>query len=66
MCSFNDKRMFYLCLAIAGVVKKMSIEEGWEFFPDIKVHGYGGPFPNRHDYSLMAERERGWTDGKNK
>jgi NADH dehydrogenase (ubiquinone) 1 alpha subcomplex subunit 11 len=42
----------------------MSKEDGWEFVPEIKRHGYGGVNPLRHDYTLMAERERGWTTGK--
>lgn len=49
-------------------MKKLSLEEGWEFFPSPEKvaakHGFGSLRGVRHDYTLMAERERGWTTGK--
>ncbi|XP_055381805.1 NADH dehydrogenase [ubiquinone] 1 alpha subcomplex subunit 11 [Condylostylus longicornis] len=50
-----------LIFAIAASVKKLSRQEGWEFFPPIKQGSYG---LHTHDFTLMAERPRNWTDGK--
>ncbi|XP_017868826.1 PREDICTED: NADH dehydrogenase [ubiquinone] 1 alpha subcomplex subunit 11 [Drosophila arizonae] len=50
-----------LFLGIAGVIKKMSIEQGWEFFPDSPTHQYGGVNIAKNDYTLMADRPRNWT-----
>ncbi|XP_055531675.1 uncharacterized protein LOC129722334 [Wyeomyia smithii] len=50
--------------SIAGISKKMSIIEGWEFFPEVKKHAYGSLNPKRYDFTLTQERERGWTSGK--
>ncbi|XP_037821326.1 NADH dehydrogenase [ubiquinone] 1 alpha subcomplex subunit 11-like [Lucilia sericata] len=51
-----------LAFGIAGVIKKISREEGWEFFPALNHHGFMGVKEN--DYTLMAERPRNWTTGK--
>ncbi|XP_058458426.1 uncharacterized protein LOC131435004 [Malaya genurostris] len=53
-----------LIFSIAGAVKKMSIDEGWEFFPEVTKHAYGSLNPKRYDFTLTQERERGWTTGK--
>ncbi|KXJ79870.1 hypothetical protein RP20_CCG027597 [Aedes albopictus] len=54
-----------LFFSIAGIVKKHSIDNNWEFFPDtLNRHIYGALNPNRYDYTLTQERERGWTSGK--
>uniref|UniRef100_T1D542 NADH dehydrogenase [ubiquinone] 1 alpha subcomplex subunit 11 n=1 Tax=Psorophora albipes TaxID=869069 RepID=T1D542_9DIPT len=50
-----------LFFSIAGLVKKNSIDKGWEFFPEVKQHGISALNPNRYDYTLTAEREKGWT-----
>ncbi|XP_055609703.1 uncharacterized protein LOC129756732 [Uranotaenia lowii] len=50
-----------LFFSIAGAVKKHSIQEGWEFFPAITNHQVSTLNPNRYDFTLTQERERGWT-----
>jgi len=49
---------------IAGVVKKLSKEEGWEFFPTVPTHEYGSLSGTTHDYTLMAERPKNWSKGE--
>lgn len=49
---------------MAGVIKKMSIEQGWEFFPTAPTHQYGGLNIAQNDFSLMADRPKGWTAEK--
>lgn len=56
-----------MILGLAGIIKKTSIEEGWEFFP---------AFPQatktiksvRHDWTLVKDIDelKTWTKGKNK
>lgn len=53
-----------LIIAIAGCAKKLSIEDGWEFFPPVKQHVWSGVSSTRSDYTLTAEGEKGWTTGK--
>ncbi|XP_053688243.1 uncharacterized protein LOC128737596 [Sabethes cyaneus] len=53
-----------LFFSIAGIAKKISLEEGWEFFPAVTKHAYGSLNPKRYDFTLTEERERGWTTGK--
>lgn len=50
-------------IAIAGCAKKLSLEEGWTFFPPLKQHGHTGCNTRSNDYTLTAEGERGWTRG---
>lgn len=60
----SDTSIFNLyILAISGVLKKLSIQEGWEFFPDCKYHEYGTLNGAVHDCTLMTERPRNWTNG---
>ncbi|XP_061388986.1 NADH dehydrogenase [ubiquinone] 1 alpha subcomplex subunit 11-like [Musca vetustissima] len=42
-----------LFFGIAGVIKKTSIQEGWEFFPPLNHHAYMGV--RQIDNSLMAD-----------
>lgn len=51
---------FYL-LGIAAAVKKLSITEGWEFFPDYDAHGYGNVRHVRYDFTIMKERPKNYT-----
>ncbi|XP_001361907.2 NADH dehydrogenase [ubiquinone] 1 alpha subcomplex subunit 11 [Drosophila pseudoobscura] len=53
-----------LFLGIAGVIKKMSIEQGWEFFPDTPTKQYGGLNIAQNDWTIMADRPKGWTSEK--
>ncbi|XP_062542978.1 uncharacterized protein LOC134210746 [Armigeres subalbatus] len=53
-----------LFFSIAGLVKKHSIDNNYELFPEIKNHATSGLNPNRYDFTLTQERERGWTTGK--
>ncbi|ALC40497.1 CG9350, partial [Drosophila busckii] len=55
-----------LFLGIAGVLKKMSIEQGWEFFPKPLKHQYGGVNIASNDYTITAERPRNWTTEEKK
>jgi len=49
---------------IAGVIKKMSIEQGWEFFPDTPLKQYGGLNIADNDWTIMADRPKNWTTEK--
>lgn len=49
-------------LGIMGVVKKLSKEEGWEFIPPLKDHVQGSLYGVRHDWTLMEERPKNWTN----
>lgn len=51
-------------VGIIGILKKLSIEEGWEFFPPLKEHQYGSLYGVRHDWTLMKDRPKNWTTGK--
>ncbi|KAH8355124.1 hypothetical protein KR093_006420 [Drosophila rubida] len=53
-----------LFLGIAGVLKKMSVEQGWEFFPDPPTRQFGGLNIAQNDYTIMAERPKNWTSEK--
>ncbi|KAH8257945.1 hypothetical protein KR038_003357 [Drosophila bunnanda] len=53
-----------LFLGIAGVIKKMSVEQGWEFFPDTPLKQYGGLNIAENDWTIMADRPRNWTTEK--
>lgn len=57
-------KRFILLLGIAGVIKKMSIEQGWEFLPDPPMRQYGGVNIAKNDYTIMAERPKNWTTEK--
>ncbi|XP_068143999.1 NADH dehydrogenase [ubiquinone] 1 alpha subcomplex subunit 11 [Drosophila tropicalis] len=50
-----------LFLGLAGVIKKMSIEQGWEFFPEPPTHQYGGVNVASNDWTITAERPKNWT-----
>lgn len=51
---------------IAAAVKKNSINEGWEFFPDVTKHGNGNYTSARnYDFTWTAERPRNWTSNPN-
>ncbi|XP_059614909.1 NADH dehydrogenase [ubiquinone] 1 alpha subcomplex subunit 11 [Phlebotomus argentipes] len=53
-----------IALAIAAVVKKLSLMEGWTFFPPPQKFGYQNLFMGRHDRTLMKDTEKGWTTGR--
>lgn len=56
--------LYYSSLGIAGVIKKMSIDQGWEFFPKPATHQYGGLNIVKHDWTITAERPKNWTTEK--
>lgn len=64
--SFGFKLLHLLIfLAIAGCLKKLSFEEGWEFFPNLEgKHQSGGIQISKHDFTLTPVGEKGWTTGK--
>lgn len=49
-----------LALGAGAYVKRLSHEEGWEFFPKT-VQGWGNFRSMKHDYTIMEDGERGWT-----
>lgn len=49
---------------MAGVIKKMSVEQGWEFFPDTPLKQYGGLNIAENDWTIMADRPKNWTTEK--
>lgn len=53
-------------LAIAACVKKVSLEEGWVFFPTdvLKHHGIGGVSPKKYDFTITPDGNKGWTTGE--
>ncbi|XP_055707964.1 uncharacterized protein LOC129804573 [Phlebotomus papatasi] len=53
-----------IVLAFAGVVKKLSLQEGWRFIPEPKNHAYQSLFLGRHDRTFFKDTEKGWTTGK--
>ncbi|XP_055687988.1 uncharacterized protein LOC129792693 [Lutzomyia longipalpis] len=53
-----------IVLAIAAVVKKLSLQEGWKFIPEPKKIGYQNLFLARHDRTVFKDTEKGWTNGK--
>lgn len=52
-----------VAFAVAGIVKKSSIDEGWSFFPDMSRQ-YSGVSSRWFDYTLTAERPKNWTTGE--
>ncbi|KAK7864964.1 hypothetical protein R5R35_004946 [Gryllus longicercus] len=58
--TFNGCRMGIVFI-IAALVKKSSVEDGWNFFPSNIVRQKGSLRGVRHDYSLTEERPRNWT-----
>lgn len=55
-----------LFLGIAGVIKKMSVEQGWEFFPDTPLRQYGGLNIASNDWTIMPDPPKNWTTEKAK
>jgi len=60
---------FTMCIffSIAGCMKKLSFEEGWEFFPKSeydKGRVTMGTNVARYDFTLSADPGKGWTTGK--
>lgn len=55
-----------LISAIAGSIKKLSLEEGWDFFPQdaLKKHAFGSINPARNDFTFTPVGDKGWTTGK--
>lgn len=47
-------------LGTAALLKKMSVEEGWEFFPDATLHKVGSLRGVRHDWTLMPAPPKNW------
>lgn len=50
--------------AVAGIVKKSSIDEGWEILTFPKNRVYTTVFPRQFDFTLTKERPRNWTVGE--
>lgn len=51
------------------MIKKVSIQEGWTFFPDMeenaKRHVYGTLRTAKYDFTIMKDtKEKGWTTGR--
>lgn len=52
-----------LVFGVLAVVKKMSLEEGWDIIPkDIPLHMYGSLRGSRHDWTLTAPRPKTWKE----
>ncbi|XP_037024369.1 NADH dehydrogenase [ubiquinone] 1 alpha subcomplex subunit 11 [Bradysia coprophila] len=50
---------------IAAAVKKLSISEGWEFFPAWDKHIYGNVRHTKsYDFTLLEERPKGYTTNR--
>lgn len=47
--------------AAAGILKKESVQAGWEFFPQPKRHISGSLWGARHDWSMMENRPKNWS-----
>ncbi|KAL5288135.1 hypothetical protein ACFFRR_008784 [Megaselia abdita] len=47
-----------LFLGIAGTIKKLSKQEGWDFFPPVH-HQVSGVKP--HDFTLFEDRPKNWS-----
>uniref|UniRef100_A0A336MGC7 NADH dehydrogenase [ubiquinone] 1 alpha subcomplex subunit 11 n=1 Tax=Culicoides sonorensis TaxID=179676 RepID=A0A336MGC7_CULSO len=58
------QRGLFACGAfcLAAWVKRLSIEEGWVFFPEI-IKGQGDFNTRKHDWSIVPDGTRGWTRG---
>lgn len=51
-----------VAFSIAGALKKLSIKEGWEFFPEVEYkHGYGSLKGASHDFTIFKDPLKGWT-----
>lgn len=50
--------------ALAGILKKMSLEQGWHFFVHDINPNYGDFRDLKRDYSLFGEGEKNWVPGK--
>lgn len=50
--------------AIAACAKKVSLEEGWEFFPQKWQHQSMSVNPEKYDFTITPTGEKGWTTGK--
>lgn len=56
----------YFFLAIAACLKKISVEEGWTWFPSTeeveRKHVYGTLKTSKYDWTLIKDTpEKGWT-----
>lgn len=61
--SFIDMPLVLPRSAGAAILKKNSIDEGWQFFPEVKQHGMGSyASARKFDFTMTAERPRGWTN----
>ncbi|PSN30416.1 hypothetical protein C0J52_25443 [Blattella germanica] len=47
-------------LGALAVVKKMSLEEGWEFFPEPPLHTYGSIRNTHHDWTITTAPPKLW------
>lgn len=56
------QRGLFACASfcLAAWVKRLSIEEGWEFFPEMK-QSWGNFRSLKRDWSYTEDGERGWT-----
>lgn len=45
---------------LAAWVKRLSLEEGWAFFPPV-TQCYGNIRSVKRDWSVVGDGERGWT-----
>lgn len=54
-----------LFLGFLAIVKKASLEEGWEIFPDdIPLQMYGSLRGSRHDWTLTKPRPKTWKESE--
>jgi NADH dehydrogenase (ubiquinone) 1 alpha subcomplex subunit 11 len=54
-----------IILGTMAVVKKMSLEEGWEIIPEEILHSYGSLRGSRHDWTVTAPRPKTWKESEN-
>lgn len=50
-------------LGFVAVTKKMSVDDGWKFFPEIK-HSSQNAVSARHDWTFVKDLPKNWTTGE--
>jgi hypothetical protein len=54
-----------LFFGLLAVVKKSSLEQGWELIPDTSQHRmYGSLRGSRHDWTLIKPRPKTWKESE--
>lgn len=51
-----------VAFCFASWLKRLSREEGWEFFPE-QTRGWGNFRTHKHDFTITSDPEPGWTRG---